>query len=685
MQSRPNRPPALIADRERGPATVGQPNRSRWWFIPAGIALIALVAAAFGPAIGNEFVDLDDEDAFLKNEAFRGLTPSHLRWALTTFHMGSFRPLGWVLYEAQHAIFGLEPSGYHLVSVILHAANAVGVAALAAVLIARCRRESSGGADGRGLAWGCAVAAAAIFAIHPLRVEAVAWTSSQPFLPAAGFGLASVFAYLRSVDAGGGRRRFAWLMTSIALFAASLAFHAVLLGLPFVLLLLDIAPLRRFERPDTKFWRLAAEKLPFVALSFGFGILAIGARKVDGALSTLEAVSISDRIALACHSAAFYPAKTVWPTGLRICYAPPEVFTWSDPKLLVSAGFVAALSVVAFALCRSRPALAVAWASYWIILLPNSGLISNTPVLAADRYGYMPLIVPTILLAAAIERAIRASWSGPARLAAGVATLAILVVLAAATREQCRTWRDSPSIWAHALAHEPRANSFLHCKLGRALANQGRSAEAEAQYRLALNVTPYDPVAHDKLGLLLIARGRVDEAEARFVEAVRLEPKYLEGRMNLGFILVQRGRFAEAEAQFAEVIRLRSDFVDARTNLGALLGQQSRFAEAETQFAEVARLRPGSAEAWMNLGYALIQQNKVTEARRAYAGAVALNPNEVGARHNLAVTLAQLGRRDEAAAQYNEALRIDPGHAESRRALAELMGSRVDPFAAIRR
>ena len=659
---RPKRP-------DPAPIPPAPPTVRAWW---VAIPLVLLVVAAFAPVLENGFVDLDDEEQFVKNPHYRGVGPAQIAWACRSMLLGAYQPLTRVMQGLEYTIWGMDPHGYHLASLTLHAAVAVVLFALTCALLRRAMPGAGAGpvAAGSGLA-------VALFAAHPLRAEVVAWATAQGYLPCTLFGMLTVLAYLRAQPPDG-RTRPGWLVVSYALFPLALAGYSVPMGLPLVLLVLDVYPLRRWG--GDRGWsargafRIGLEKVPFLAASAWFGSMAVAARSTQGSVPGLADFGVMPRVAQACYSAAFYLARTALPAGLSSCYPAPPRPDWTEPRFALSILVVAALSATAFGLRRRLPALAAAWACYLVILLPNSGLVRNTELLAADRYSYlatMALVAPAAAGLVGLGRRLREA-APPARIAAAGVAAAAVVILAGMSREQCRVWHDSVALWGNADRQLGRPDAYLLTMLGRAQLNAGRGEEAVATLVEAVRAAPHFPLAHDKLGLALLGQGRLDEAAPHFAEAVRLEPRYVEGRMNLGFIHAQRGRPREAEAQFAEVLRLNPDFPEGRRNLGALLSEQHRDAEAEAQFAEAARLEPENPVTRMDLGYALFAQGKAAEAADQFAEAARLRPDDPDARNNLGAALTRQGRLAEARDQYLLALRLNPGHDGARRGLAEL-------------
>jgi hypothetical protein len=565
-------PAAMAAKPTRAAAPPGMPRPARdrrTWLVAAPL-LVLLVFAAFGPALANGLVNSDDDVNFATNARYRGLGWPQVRWAWTTFLLGVYQPLAWLLLEAQYVLWGLDPRGYHLSSLLLHAANTIALYALTAALLARCRPDLF-----LERPWARATAAGlatALFAAHPLRVEPVAWASCQPYLPCSLFSMLTVLAYLRAVG-DGGRPRRGWLAISVVLFAAALLSKAPAVGLPAVLLILDVYPLGRLGggpgcRLGPSPLRVWLEKLPFVAASLVCMGLAVAARARS--IIPLREGGLGARAAQACYGVWFYLVKTAAPLGITAFYAQPEPVDWRAPRYLLSVAATLAVTVGLILARRRRPGLLAAWLAYLVLLTPTLGLVRTTNYLVADRYSYLPMTVGAVLLAAGLGRPFAAPRRGPAIATAGAAGAAILCLVPLA-RDQCRIWRTSEALWSHALEHG------------------GESA-----------------TAHQGLGRARFDQHRLDEAIAEDREAIRLNPDYALVHSNLGAALTRKGRLDEAIAEYRIASHLNPDDATAHSNLATTLHQQGKLAEAITEAREAFRLNPDEAAALNTLAWALV-------------------------------------------------------------------------------
>lgn len=557
----------------------------------AGLALLAL--AAFWPALGNGFVNYDDNLYVTDNPRVQaGLGWGGLVWAFTTGHSANWHPLTWLSHQLDCALYGLDPRGHHLTSVLLHLANAV----LFFLLLERFT----------GRAWPAALAAA-LFALHPLRVESVAWVAERKDVLSALFWLLATQAYV-SWTRRPGRARYAAV---ILLLGLGLMAKPMLVTLPFVLLLLDWWPLGRLDPARTGAWRrlgrLVLEKAPLFVLAAASALVTLLVQQAGGAVQSAGRFSFSARLSNALHAYTGYLAKTLWPADLAVYYPYPAGGPAASSLLhaLLLLGLAAALLLRA----RRRPAPAVGWLWFLGTLVPVIGLVQVGGQAMADRYTYIPslgLCIALVFGAADLPR----PWR---RLAAAACALALLLPLVLLTRRQAGHWRDSFSLFEHALA-ATEGNNLAHNNLGAALADQGRREEAIAHFRAALAI----------------------------------HPDYPSARLNLAKNLLELGRTVEAEQDYRAVLRLRPDDPTALLNLGALLGRQGRTAEARRLLEAALASRPECPEAHNNLGIVLAMEGDLAGAIRHFARAVDLKPDYRNALQNLAAAYRRQGRPEEA-------------------------------------
>jgi len=641
---------ATVAGQDAEPGRRSLPAwGSRAWL--AAIPLVLITIAAFLPALDNGLVPWDDDKNFLVNPYYRGLGAAQWKWAWSTFWLGVYQPLAWLLFEVQYVLWKLDPRGYHLTSVILHATNAVVLYVLAATLLVRSRPDLLLTSP-----WACTLGAGlatALFVVHPLRVEAVAWASCQPYLLCALFAMLAVLAYLRAFE-NGPSPRWGWLVVTFVLFVAALLSKAAAVSLPAVLLILDVYPLRRFGDGPGRWFGSAArralwEKVPFVIVSVVFMGLAIAARRQ--ALISTEHNHAAASIAQVCYGIWFYLLKTALPLDLIAVYPAPREIDWRVPLFLWSILGTLAISAGFLFLRRRWPGLLAAWLSYMVILAPNSGIIRINDQIAADRYSYLSMVGLAIVAAGCFCGFLRTTARvRPAALGVIALGAGLLLVLIPMTWDQCRTWRNAETLWRHALNHGGAESSLAHYNLALVLFRQGKLEAAAAHAAEALRLNPSDVDAYNNLGVVLQRQGKLEAAAALYADALRLNPDYLDAHYNLGIVLSRQRNFEAAAVHYDEALRLDPGFANAHHNLGVNSFLQGKLAEAEAHYTQALRLDPGRFDTHTNLGVVLSRQGRFEEAAAHYAEALRLNPGYAEALKNLEVDRARQRKLEEAAA-----------------------------------
>jgi Flp pilus assembly protein TadD len=591
MRSRGRRQPS--APSNAGAAPTGP---RPWDRLDFGIAaLVALAAAgAFLPVVGNGFVEhWDDQSNFLENRAFRGLGWPQLRWACTTTWLGVYQPIGWMLLELEYLAWGLDPRGYHLASLILHGANAVLLYALIRTLVARAMPAVE---ESRSLPLIPVMSglAAAVFAVHPLRVEVVAWASCQTYLPSAGFALLSVLAYVRGC--AGASIRPGWHFASVVLYVVALGFKVVPVGLPFVLLVLDLSVLGRRDA-GRSLRALVVEKVPYLIAAVAAAAVAIHAKEVslipEPALGGL-ARTAAQRAAAAGYSLVYYLEATVWPCGLSAYHFRPDPIEPAAPQFAGRLAAAAGLGAAAYHLRRRWPAIPAALLSYAILEAPNLGLVQHGLMLVADRYAYVPTMPLFVVAAGGLVRGLAAARRPMAAAATTAAVgLGVVAILAAMSLSLSRTWHDSGALWAHALKIGSGRDALLETHLGIEMYRAGRTRDGIAHLRKAVEIDPNEADARVNLGIALLKQGDDRPGITHMTEAVRLAPDRPDYRHGLGEELARRGRFDEALPHLEEAVRLDPVRAEIRVTLGNVLVDLRRLDEAFVEFNRALLIAPG--------------------------------------------------------------------------------------------
>jgi protein O-mannosyl-transferase len=586
------------------------------WLTPALIvALIALTVFVYAPVRNFDFVEIDDPAYVRENlHIAGGLTWAAVSWAFTSVHAAYWLPLTWISYMVDVEIFGgIDAGGHHITNLILHVVNTI-------LLFGFLRRTT--GAPGR------SAFVAALFAIHPLHVESVAWITERKDVLSTFFWLVTMWAYLWYVQRPGWRR-YAWIVAAITL---GLMAKPMLVTLPFALLLLDVWPLNRIALAGATWstWKvLVYEKLPLLVVTIAASIVAFVAQRGGGAASTLDALPMALRLQNAAVSYVRYLVMMVWPANLTVFYPyPPSYSPW------VVAGAVAVLSIVTAAvvlLAKRAPYLAVGWFWYLGTLVPVIGIVQVGLQAVADRFTYVPLVGIFAMIAWGATAAAGSSRSARA----GLALCAVAVVGASSlqARTQLGYWHDSVPLWTHAVEGALGLDNYqAHMALGRILNDQGRLGEALTHCEEAVRLRPASADAQHILGLVLVKLDRLDEAGMHLAEAIRARPDMAEARGSLGQVLARQGRIDEAIAEYSEALRLKPDVAEIHNNLGAALAGRGDFDQALEHFRAAVRLKPGFEMARMNIGAALLKSGRLAEALQVFQDVLQRNPQQATAR-----------------------------------------------------
>ena len=636
---------------------------SRWPVVGVCLLLALAVWAVFGQTLHHEFVNYDDGDYVYENSTVtQGFNLSGIAWAFTHAHGGNWHPLTTLSHMLDCQLYGLKPGGHHLTNVLLQAATAIWL-----FLVLR---------NLTGAFWPSAFVAA-VFAIHPLRVESVAWVSERKDVLSGLFFMLTIGAYARYARQAGGWSRKSqagkvahlpslvsglrspayWL--ALLLFTLGLMSKPMLVTVPFVLLLLDYWPLQRIipegqfaTRDLRRLGRLFLEKAPFLLLAAADCVATILAQ--GSAIAPVEKLSLLARIGNALVAYAVYLGQAFYPAGLAVFY--PHLGKHLTGWAAGLCGVVLIIITVGVLRWqRQKPYLLVGWLWYLGMLLPVIGLMQVGTQARADRYTYLPHIGLYIVIAWGLAD-LCGTWRDRRVLlpTAAVLTLTVLLVLA---RVQTTYWRDSVSLWSHALACTPE-NRLVHSNLGDALSHQGKLTEAIQHYERALQLQPDEFEIHNDLGVTLRKQGKLTEAMQHYERALQLKPDYAEAHNNFGNALAAQGKFTEAMAHFERALQLKPDYAEAHNNLGLALSTQGKLIEAIPHFERALQLNPTDAATHNNWGLALHKHGKMPEAIPHFEQALQLNPNLAGTEYLLGDALAAQGMLQEALPHFQRALNL---------------------------
>jgi protein O-mannosyl-transferase len=624
-------------------------NKKRWLIISA---LCVLTLIGYWQVKDHSFVNYDDDVYVTNNPQIQsGLHRSNLVWAFQSLYAANWHPLTWLSHMLDYQFYGLNPSGHHLTNLFIHL---VSVGLLFWVLHFMTRAL-----------WRSALVAA-LFAIHPLNVESVAWIAERKNVLSTLFWMLTIWAYAWYASHPGWKR---YVLVVVA-FILGLMSKPMLVTLPFVLLLLDYWPLGRFikqadlaapaneksrrsKNPDKhakpsfstrNAWPLILEKAPLLLLSAAASVVTVIAQREGRAVASMQSFPLGIRLENAVASYADYLYQTLWPSGLGVFYLHP--MTWLPVWQIALAGVVL-LGITALAIWGAKrfPYLGVGWLWYVGTLVPVIGLVQVGLQSRADRYAYVPLIGIFILLAWGINEIAQKFYPRKNWLAGAAAI--VLLVLLLLTRQQVSYWRDSATLFGRAV--EVTENNYIaENNLGEAFALQGKFEEAKKQFSASLEINPDYASAQNNLGMTLVREGKLDEAIAHLSKAVELNPQFYEAYNRLGAVLLQKERFGEAAEKINQALAINPTFSSAYANLGILFEKQGKLDDALEAYGKALQfslINSLSAQMHYKIGFLLEKKGEAQKAVPHYREALRLKPDYSQAQQSLTQLLGKLGQK----------------------------------------
>lgn len=593
------------------------------------LLLAAVTIALYWPVQSFDFVNFDDDVFVKENRQIRdGLSSEGLLWACTTFHGGNWHPLTWVSHMVDVESYGLDAGGHHRTNALIHTASSV---LLFFVLSAMTHSP-----------W-ASFLVAALFAIHPLHVESVAWVAERKDVLSGFFWILTLGVYARYAR----QPTMARYLLVVFSFAMGLLSKPMGVTLPFVLLLLDVWPLQRMTDARTVFdrWiprglmtvhgvggRLVIEKAPLFLLAAAFSALTLVAQKEVGAVWSVDKMPIAVRIANALVSYTAYIRKTVWPVDLAVLYphaGMPEAWIVG-----VSALTLVSITVLAIRNMREMPFLLVGWLWYLGTLVPVIGIVQVGSQAMADRYTYIPLIGLFIALAWGAQRVAAGfpEWNRPVLVSSFVA-LAVLVFLA---RSQLETWRNTVSLFEQALA-ETEINPLAHHNIGAFYMDQNDCGKAVPHFLEAIRMKENYAYPYHGLGVCASRETPPTGAMYFFRKALEIDPRLTRALIDRGVLFMKQGKFDAAAEDFEQALRIKPDHEAAHANLGVIRLWEGKLAEAEIHWSEALRIKPDSAEVLNNLGLLCAKQGRTEEAAAWFRQALERMPGHPEIERNLRV------------------------------------------------
>jgi protein O-mannosyl-transferase len=642
---------------------VGIKNRPRWKFI-VSLFLVVMILTAYWQLPSHEFLEFDDNEHIIQNaHVHKGITLENIAWAFSITDVAYWQPLTWVSHMLAYQLFGLKSEMHHLMNLFLHMASSL-------LLFLVLNRMT-------GALWQSAFVAA-VFALHPLNVESVAWASERKNVLSTFFWMLTLSTYAAYAE----RPNINRYLLILLVFALGLMAKPMLVTLPFVLLLLDYWPLCRFNlnrsgsggqeadsslfvgKQRTPVLRLLLEKIPLLILSAGCIYLSSLSMKHLGIVISTSSVPMELRIANALVSYLSYIKKMVWPLNLAVYYPYPQALPWW--QIAGSGFFLVCVSIISLYKVKEKPYIATGWFWYIGTLVPAIGLVQAGlwPAIA-DRFTYVPLIGLFMIFAWGVSDIFKKWYYGKIFLVGS--SIVILSALAWNTFHQLSYWKNGIALFENAVSMTE--NSCLaHNNLGTAYGSVDLD-RAIYHYKAALKIKPDYVVAHYNLGNVLEKKGHTDEAIAQYLEALRIKPDFAEAHNNLGTALSNKKDYEGAALHFSKALKINPRHAGARNNLANVLLTQGKVDEAVLHYKEAIRTDPKYSNAYYNLGNILLKQGKTEEAFTLFSEAIKMNPDYVQAYNKVGLILFKLGKNDQAKVFFSQAIKINPNDDEARKNL----------------
>ena len=602
---------------------VSQKARPVYW---VSLFLILSILAVYGQLHDYQFITLDDPTYVKDNPHIRdGLTLNGIYWSLKSVYASNWHPLTWISHMMDVELYGMDAGRHHMTNTIFHILNSL-------LLLFTLIRFT-------GRLWPSSVVTA-LFALHPINVEVVAWVAQRKTLLCFFFWLLALWFYHGYVQRPGKGRYVLVLL----FFILGMMSKPAIVVLPFILMLLDYWPLARYQsdKPGMAMGLIGTisasikEKIPFFVITVAGSVLTYVAQKSGGAVTALDTLPLNVRIANALLSYATYLGKAFWPHKLVILYPYPDTIpVW---HLAVSAVLLGFISLWAIKTVREQPYVIVGWLWYLLILVPVIGIVQVGIQAMADRYAPIPLVGIFIILVWGVSD-VSSDWD---HRKAKLAVLAImsLLILMATTWKQAQTWRNSVTVFKQALSVS--ADNYLALNnMGFALSSQNRIDDAVKYYSMALRINPNFEDARFNLGVALFLQGKYGAAIEQYTHALQLNPLNAKTYNNSGAAMAKMGNELGAIQHYNSALRLDSDYADAHRNLANLYFSKGNMPEAEEHYRSTLRINPQDKHARNNLGLVLVAQGKLDAAIHQFTEALRIDGNFTEAHHNMNLTVSR--------------------------------------------
>lgn len=605
-------------------------NKSVVCIYALGIALATFLV--YLPALNNDFVNWDDDILVYKNYYLKPISLQFLWWAITDTSLVLWNPMLWLSFSLDYTVWGLNPKGYHLTNIVLHAVNTF----LVFILAVRLLEHSNYNKDKlnkKAIITGTVTAL--LFGLHPLRVESVVWVTERKDVLYSLFFLSSILAYLRYASAD--LKKFNYYALCLILFILSLMSKPMAVTLPAVLLILDFYPLRRLTARNIK--PALLEKLPFILLSMVLSVITLWGHHLAGAVQTLEQTPLLYRILIAAHAYTFYIVKMILPLNLSPFYPLPLKSNLFSVESLGAVIFLLTTTFLCIWYSKKNKLLLAMWIYYIVTLTPVIGIIYIGRHSVADRYTYLPSIGLFLLVGLGVAYIYERCSKRQTKIALIAILVIIFGVLAKMTVRQIAVWQDSLTLWSHAIRIFPDSDLPAYLNLCSAYLEAGDYKQALENCDKAIKIDPKDPNTYINRGLVYDSLGEYQLAIADYNKAIDLNPQ------------------------------------DAATysNLAITYNNLGRLDDAIKALSLALRLQPDDPIVHNNLGNAYFAKGLLDNAVREYLSVLTMSPDFVDARYNLALVYISQGRSNEAGREFETVLKLRPDYAKARQAIEQLL------------
>lgn len=605
--------------------------------------LVLAVVAVYWPVINYEFVKYDDNTYIEVNPSIKsGFTLQNIRWAFTSGYASNWHPVTWLSHTLDYQLFGTWAGGHHLVNVLFHIANTL----LLFIILLRLT----------GTLWASAFAAA-LFGIHPLHVESVAWVAERKDVLSTLFWMLTILAYSHY----GKRQKWTTYLLTLIFFILGIMAKPMVVTLPFVLLLLDYWPLERKISLG-----LLVEKIPFFAISAVSSVITFLVQRSGGSVSSIDTYSLKVRIGNSIISYIAYIWKMFWPTDLAVLYPHPR-YNLPITKVTICAILLLLLTVCFIYFFRRRKYMTVGWLWYLGTLVPVIGMVQVGAQSMADRYTYIPLIGLFIIIAWAANDLLAKKPS--LKIHTTIAGCVILLSLMAVASIQVRYWENNSTLFEHTLS-VTKNNYIIHNNYANILSEQGNIPKAIEQFEAALKIRPNSAETQNNLGNFKVKIGKLDEAIQHYKLAIELKPNAPVSYYNMGLALAQKGNHDEAITAYQDTVQLDPNYIDAINMLASEMNKKGDTEQAIQYYKKSIKINPEDIIAHGQLGLILAKEGKFDEAMQEFRFVLKRQPKDAEMQYNLGFLLECKGQIADAIRQYQESLKINPDFPKAREQLS---------------